>query len=150
VKAAKPEEKAPSACPPTAWKEPSGLFCIDAPGFTTTIEKTDDADDPEMRVHFKKPADGDKPELFLRVQWFLKRDAATQAVLRVTNLDDAYKNHRGKDQGARASTSSTPRPTTRARTSSTRSSRENSSRMNARPRATRRPSLPSSSRRARA
>ncbi len=101
VKAAKPDDKAPAACPPTAWKEPGGLFCIDAPGFTTKIEQTDDQDDPEMRVYFKKEAEGDKPELHFRVQWFLKRgDAATQAVLRVTTLEDAYKNNRGKDQGA--------------------------------------------------
>jgi hypothetical protein len=92
---------APSACSPTAWKEPGGLLCVDAPGFTPgALEKNENMgpEDPQMRIYFKKPQDAGKPELMLQVSWFPKRDAST-ALATASNMESDYKNNKGEDKG---------------------------------------------------
>src|SRR5687768_132473 len=72
----KPDEKpatpAASGCSATAWKEPSGLFCIDAPpGFKAEVEKTEEfgADDPTMTATFAKAQGAGEHDITFHVSW---------------------------------------------------------------------------------
>lgn len=95
VQGAKPA----SACSPTAWKEPGGLVCLEAPGFTSKTDTIDpESDDPEVRHYFTRPAVDDKPELRFRISWYSKRDASNAALL-AANLESAYKSGKPEDRG---------------------------------------------------
>jgi hypothetical protein len=95
----KPVAPPPPACPAKAWKEPSGLFCVDAPGFTAgEIEKSED-DDPRMMLYFSKPnADETKPPTMFSITWYPKRDAG-EAISIVPNMESDYKNNKGEATG---------------------------------------------------
>jgi hypothetical protein len=99
--------KTKSPCSETAWKEPSGLFCFEPPpGFKAgEIEKNTNIseDDPEMRVYFKKPGEGGKPDLVIKVYWMPKRDA--DAALAIAgSMESDFKNNKGVEQGNFAGT----------------------------------------------
>jgi hypothetical protein len=99
--------KTKSPCSKTAWKEPSGLFCFEPPpGFKAgELEKDTfiSADDPEMRVYFKKAGEGGKPDLVIKVYWMPKRDA--DAALAIAgSMESDFKNNKGVEQGNFAGT----------------------------------------------
>jgi hypothetical protein len=89
----------PATCAPNAWKEPTGLFCIDATGFEAgKVEKNDD-DEPEWHVYFKKPeADAMKAPVGFYIRWYLTRDNS-QAALAVLNLEADAKTNPPLDKG---------------------------------------------------
>lgn len=87
------------ACSATAWKEPSGLFCVEATGFTASPVDTNTDDDPKSTIWFKKPGK-DGAEIMFQVYWYGKRtDAKVDAVTFVSNMDTQYKNESGEDTG---------------------------------------------------
>jgi hypothetical protein len=94
--------KAPEpTCSATAWKEPSGLFCVEAKGFTADpVEKAGDDDDPRMQVYFKKPPDADPkmPQVMFHISWYPKQDAGSALSL-ASNMEIDYKNNTGIAKG---------------------------------------------------
>lgn len=104
--AAKAEEAKPAGCPAGAWKEPSGLFCVDMQGYTNVSPSDNGDSDPqqlEKRVTFKKPQDPSKPDIAFTVSWFPNRDDANDAIGAVANMESDYKNNKGEDKGDFAS-----------------------------------------------
>ncbi|MEO7092580.1 MAG: hypothetical protein ABI175_04965, partial [Polyangiales bacterium] len=88
---------APAAtCSATAWKEPSGAFCVDAAGFTAGELSKGDGDDPEMKLYFTKKG---KADVMFNVSWFPKREAKLTAVSAASNMDSDFKNNKGEDKG---------------------------------------------------
>jgi hypothetical protein len=101
--AAKPAP-APATCPANAWKEPSGLFCLDPQGFTPgEVKKNDsmgsEANDLRMEVYFKKAGVDGKPDTSFNISWFPAR-GNTEALGAVANMGTDYKNNTGEDKGA--------------------------------------------------
>jgi hypothetical protein len=99
--AAKVEEKKPT-CSPTALKEPSGLFCAEAPGFAAQKEEDNGDSDPqqlEKRLTFKREANNGKAEASFTVSWFPNRDDAGTAAVAAANMESDYKNNTGEDKG---------------------------------------------------
>ncbi len=82
----------PATCSPTAWKDPGGLFCIEAAGFTAKPVETNTDDDPESKIWFKKPGPEGKPEIMFHVEWYPKRtEPSVEAVGWVYNMDAKMK-----------------------------------------------------------
>lgn len=91
-----------SPCSKTAWKEPTGLFCFEPPpGFKAgEVEKNTNisADDPEMRVYFKKSGEAGKPDMVIRVYWMPKREASAALAI-AGSMESDFKNNKGVEQG---------------------------------------------------
>jgi hypothetical protein len=84
-------------CSPGAWKEPTGLFCLDAPaGFKATVQTNvnQDNSDPESRVTFVR----NSPSEAFTVEWFPKR-GSTEALTIASNMENDYKNNKGEGKG---------------------------------------------------
>jgi hypothetical protein len=88
-------------CSDKAWKHPSGLFCVDAPGFAAGKEE-DYLDGDGRRIYFKKEAADGKPEVMFNVTWQPKRDPVEHALSVSGSMDSDYKNNTGEAKGAYA------------------------------------------------
>jgi hypothetical protein len=86
-------------CSATAWKEKSGLFCVDAPGFAAGAPE-DYLDGDGVRIYFKRAAADGKPELTFTVTWSKKTDDANaEAITAAANMESDFKNNKGESQG---------------------------------------------------
>ena len=87
-------------CSATAWKEKSGLFCVDAPDFKAG-KPEDYLDGDGWRIYFKREAKDDKPELMFQVTWRKKLDvdASVEAVGLAGSMESDCKNNTCEEQG---------------------------------------------------
>jgi hypothetical protein len=86
-------------CSPKAWKEKSGLFCVDAPDFKAG-KPEDYLDGDGVRIYFKREAKDGKPELMFGVTWRKKTDDANAEALGLAgSMESDFKNNKGEEQG---------------------------------------------------
>ncbi|HEY5952481.1 MAG TPA: hypothetical protein VIV40_43580 [Kofleriaceae bacterium] len=86
-------------CSPKAWKEKTGLFCVDVPDFKAG-KPEDYLDGDGVKIKFKRAAAGDKPELMFTVTWRKKTtDANAESIAMAGNMETDFKNNKGEEQG---------------------------------------------------